>query len=794
MTPQTSTIAASAISATKEYGSGEDTVYALRDVSVDFYEGQFTAIMGPSGSGKSTLMHCIAGLDELTKGSAISDGTNLSTLKDKELTELRREKIGFVFQSFNLVPTLTANENIRLPLMLGNNKGDEAWIQKVIDTVHLQDRLTHRPSELSGGQQQRVAVARALASQPRIIFADEPTGNLDSITGAEILTFMRKAVDDLGQTIVMVTHDPVAAAYADRIIFLADGHIVNEMTEPTAERVLDLMKSIGHEAVFRIALKGILGRKARLILTSLAVILGTSFLAGTSVFSDTLNRTFDNLFSDVFKNVDAYVRSTQVIEADFGLEERQRITSDLVAIVEKVPGVRDASPDIQAFARIIGKNGKPLGSDGQGPPTFGSIGEEFAGALWTTAEGRWPVSSSEVVIDEASAKAGKYTLGDSVKVVAQSGSRSFTLVGIASYGDVRSPGGATFALFDPVTAAEFLTKPGYIDAILVSGDGSVSDTKLSAAIQAALPATAKTETLTGAEITAETQDQIGSALDFFGILLQTFSFIALGVGCFVIYNVLSISAAQRQRENALLRAIGASRKQITRAMLIEAIVVGLVGSVVGVVAGIGLSSGLSALLRALNIDIPSSGLVVSQSTVTSTIVIGLIVTVLSAILPARRAGKVPPLAAMRATALEIAEPGRKRLYVGLGSIALGLAIIVAVVVGASNTYLGLGILFVFIGTIVLGPIISRPVALFLGRPAAHFSGITGVMARQNSARNPKRTSRTASPVLIGVALVTAVTALAASIKGQINEVSLCNSKVTMQSLLTTNLLAASVRH
>jgi putative ABC transport system permease protein len=522
--------------------------------------------------------------------------------------------------------------------------------------------------------------------------------------------------------------------------------------------------------VFRIALKSILGRKARLILTSLAVILGTSFLAGTSVFSDTLNRTFDNLFSDVFKNVDAYVRSTQVIESDFGLEERQRITADLVAIVEKVPGVRDASPDIQAFARIIGKDGKPLGSDGQGPPTFGSIGEEFTGALWSTAEGRWPVGSTEVVIDEASAKAGKYVLGDTVKVVAQSGSREFNLVGIASYGDVRSPGGATFALFDSVTAAEFLTKPGYIDAILISGDGSVSDTKLSAAIQAALPATAKTETLTGAEITAETQDQIGSALDFFGILLQTFSFIALGVGCFVIYNVFSISAAQRQRENALLRAIGASRKQITRAMLIESIVVGLVGSIVGVVAGIGLSVSLTALLRALNIDLPSSGLVVSQNTVTSTIVIGLIVTVLSAILPARRAGKVPPLAAMRATALEIAEPGRKRLYVGLGSIALGIAIIVAVVLGASNTYLGLGILFVFIGTIVLGPIISRPVALFLGRPAARFRGITGVMARQNSARNPKRTSRTASPVLIGVALVTAVTALAASIKGQINDV------------------------
>jgi putative ABC transport system permease protein len=522
--------------------------------------------------------------------------------------------------------------------------------------------------------------------------------------------------------------------------------------------------------VFRIALKGILGRKARLILTSLAVILGTSFLAGTSVFSDTLNRTFDNLFSDVFKNVDAYVRSTQVIEADFGQEERQRISADLVSIVESVPGVRDASPDIQAFARIIGKDGKPIGSGGQGPPTFGSVGEEFTGALWSTAQGRWPTGPTEVVIDEASAKAGKYILGDSVKVVAQSGSREFTLVGIASYGDVRSPGGATFALFDSVTAAEFLTQPGFIDAILVSGDGSVSDAKLSQAIQNALPTTGKTETLTGAEITLETQDQIGSALDFFGILLKTFSFIALGVGCFVIYNVFSISAAQRQRENALLRAIGASRKQITRAMLIESVVVGLIGSIVGVVAGIGLSVSLTALLRALNIDLPSSGLVVSQNTITSTIVIGLIVTVLSAILPARRAGKVPPLAAMRATALEIAEPGRKRLITGLLSIALGLAIIGAVVAGASNNYLGIGILFVFIGTIVLGPIIARPVALFLGRPAARFRGVTGTMARQNSARNPKRTSRTASPVLIGVALVTAVTALAASIKGQIDDV------------------------
>jgi putative ABC transport system permease protein len=522
--------------------------------------------------------------------------------------------------------------------------------------------------------------------------------------------------------------------------------------------------------VFKIAIKGILGRKARLILTSLAVILGTAFLSGTSVFSDTLNRTFDNLFSDVFKNVDSYVRSSQVIEADFGQEERQRIPAELVDLVTKVPGVRDAVPDIQAFARIVGKDGTPLGSDGNGPPTFGGIAVDNESSLWTIDQGKFPNGPTEVALDKSSAEDGKYVIGDTVKVVAQSGSRDFTLVGVASYGDVRSPGGATFALFDPITAADFLAKPGFIDAILITGDGSVSDQQLATAINAALPATYKTETLTGEQITAETQDQIGSALDFFGILLSTFSYIALGVGCFVIYNVFSISAAQRQRENALLRAIGASRKQVTRAMLIESLAVGIVGSFIGLIAGVGLSKGLSAMLRALNIDLPSGGLVLTSSTVQQTLIVGVLVTVASAWLPARRAGKVSPLAAMRATALEVREPGRKRLIGGLSSIALGLAVIVWVISGADNKLLGIGILGVFIGTIVLGPLIARPVALFLGRPAARFRGITGVMARQNSARNPKRTSRTASPVLIGVALVTAVTALAASIKGQIDDV------------------------
>jgi putative ABC transport system ATP-binding protein len=238
-------IAARAEHATKVYGRGMTAVTALNDVTAEFERGRFTTIMGPSGSGKSTLMHCVAGLDTLSSGRVLIGDTDLSKLNDKDLTVLRRTKVGFVFQAYNLVPTLNALENITLPLDLAGHKPDQGWFDTVVTAVGLKDRLEHRPSELSGGQQQRVAVARALASRPEIIFADEPTGNLDSKSGAEILTFMRRAVDEFGQTIVMVTHDPVAAGYADRALYLADGRIVDEMEDPTAEAVLDRLKRFG---------------------------------------------------------------------------------------------------------------------------------------------------------------------------------------------------------------------------------------------------------------------------------------------------------------------------------------------------------------------------------------------------------------------------------------------------------------------------------------------------------------------------------------------------------------------
>ncbi|MFJ3211036.1 ABC transporter ATP-binding protein [Streptomyces flaveolus] len=235
--------AARVVDAAKVYGGGDTAVRALDGVSVDFPAGRFTAIMGPSGSGKSTLMHCAAGLDTLTSGAAHVGDTDLSTLDDRRLTLLRRDRVGFVFQAFNLVPTLTVAENITLPLDLAGRRGDAEWVDALIDVVGLRDRLHHRPAELSGGQQQRVAVARAFAGRPDVVFADEPTGNLDSRSGGEVLGLLGRTVRQTGRTVVMVTHDPVAAAHADEVVFLADGRLVDRMESPTADKVLDRMKA-----------------------------------------------------------------------------------------------------------------------------------------------------------------------------------------------------------------------------------------------------------------------------------------------------------------------------------------------------------------------------------------------------------------------------------------------------------------------------------------------------------------------------------------------------------------------
>ena len=519
--------------------------------------------------------------------------------------------------------------------------------------------------------------------------------------------------------------------------------------------------------MFRLSLKMTLARKGRLLLTSLAIILGTSFLAGTSIFSATVNSTFDRLFTDVFRDVDAYVRSTSSVDTGFG---EQRAPSPISALetILGVEGVSAAVGDMQSYARVIGKDGKPLGED-QGPPTFGGIASSSVAGLWNTESGRLPIGPKEVMLDRTTAEAGKFAIGDTVRVNALSGTREFSLVGIANYGDISSPGGATFALFDQPTASEFLLKPGFVDAFLIQGDGTLSDEALAKAIDSALSPSDKLETLTGAQITEETTSQIKTVLGFFTTFLTAFSFIALGIGCFVIYNVFSITAAQRQRESALLRAIGASRRQVTNSLLVEAVVIGLVGSTLGFIFGIGLSQALSALLNAIGLEIPTTGLTINSSAIFSTVLVGTIITTLSAILPALRSGRVPPLAAIRETALDVVTGMTRRMIIGLVFMILGVVALVASINGAEVIFLGLGVLAVFAGVLVLGPAISKPVAMLLGKPVARLRGITGAMSQQNAARNPKRTARTAAPVLIGVALVTSFTALAASIKSEIRE-------------------------
>ena len=522
--------------------------------------------------------------------------------------------------------------------------------------------------------------------------------------------------------------------------------------------------------MFKLALKGILARKGRLLLTSLAVILGTSFLAGTFIFSDTLTKSFKDLFATVFDGTDAYVRSSVVIEGDFGAEDRQRIPDSLTAEVATVPGVKTAASSVLGFARVIGKDGKPVGTEGNGPPNFGSSIAAEGEAFWKISDGRLPVNDHELALDTSTADKGGYQLGDTVKVVAQAGSREFTLVGVARYGDVSSPGGATFALFDLATAQSFVGRPGFIDAVVVRSDGSVSDAELADRIEAALPANSQTETLTGAEITKENQDAIEKGLSFFNIFLSVFSFIAMGVACFVIYNVFSITAAQRQRENALLRAVGAHRGQISRAMLLESVVVGIVGSLLGLIAGFGVSIALKGFLSALGAEFPSTTLQLLPRTIVLVIVLGTLVTVLSAILPARRGGRVSPLAAMRESAVEQVGSSRTRLVIGVIFAAVGGLGIAATLAGASFLLLGLGVMLVWTGVLILGPVLALVAARVIGSPVARGFKVTGKMAQGNASRNPKRTSRAAAPVLIGVALVTAVALMATTLKAQVRQI------------------------
>lgn len=518
--------------------------------------------------------------------------------------------------------------------------------------------------------------------------------------------------------------------------------------------------------MFRLAMRSVVARWPRLLLTALAIVASTSFLSGTFIFRDTIERTFDALFADVYERVDGYVQSSNSVENLFGLERRDRLPAEILDEIRAVPGVADAQAAVQGDAVVIAKDGTPI--ERPTAPTFGAAINEGELSVWRLAEGRLPDGGNDIVLDTLTAQDGGFALGDEVTVNADSGSRVFTLVGIVEYDDIISPGNATWALFDGKTAEEFIAKPGFIDAVLVLGDSSVSADQLVQRLADTLdPEVA--EALTSAEITAQTQSEIEKSLSFLTIFLSIFSFIALGVGMFVIYNVFSITAAQRQRENALLRALGANRRQITWSMMIEALVIGLFGSGVGLLGGVGLAAGIKRLLDAFDYVIPARGLAIEPRTVVVTLLAGTLASLLAALGPAIGAGRVPPVAAMSAAVLERVGSVRRRVVWAVISAVIGVGSIVNVMMGGDAVLLAVGVVGLFAAVLLLGPVMARPIARVIGAPVQRARGVTGTMARGNVQRNPRRTARTAAPVLIGVALVTGASVFAASIKEQIRD-------------------------
>ena len=519
--------------------------------------------------------------------------------------------------------------------------------------------------------------------------------------------------------------------------------------------------------MFRTTLKTLAARKLRLFTTSFAVLLGVAFMAGTLVLTDTIGKTFDKLFADANKGTDAYVRAEIAFDSDWFGDQRPRLDTTLVDAINEVDGVAAAEGHIEAYAQLVDKHGKPIGNPGMGAPVLGGVWlSNDALNPFELASGRAPQSDSEVVVDKGSADKGDLLLGDTTTVLTQAGPLSVTIVGIAKYGDTDSPGGASFTMFTPTAAQAYLTQPGEINAIKVVADPGVSESQLVDRISTIVPS--GTEVLTGAEITQEDQAAIKEDMSFFNIFLMVFAIIALFVGSFIIYNSFSILVAQRTKEMALMRAIGASRRQVTRSVLLEAGVVGLIASALGLAAGVGVAAGLKMLLSGIGIEIPAGGIVLTSKTVIVSTISGLGVSIASAVFPARKAAKVPPIAAMREVAVDQSSRSRRRIVngtiiTGLGALAMGAGLFG----GAGIAPVGLGAVLIFVGVAVLGPVLARPISRVIGAPLPRLKGVSGTLATQNAMRNPKRTSATAAALMIGVALVGFITILASSTKASV---------------------------
>jgi putative ABC transport system permease protein len=522
--------------------------------------------------------------------------------------------------------------------------------------------------------------------------------------------------------------------------------------------------------MWKVTWKGLLSHKVRFLLTALAVILGVSFISGTLVLTATIQKTFDDLFADINKGTDAAVRAHEVLSGDFGGGQRPNIPASLVAVVRKTPTVDAAEGNIQAYAQIVDKSGKAIG--GSGPPTFG-VGWDPNPKLnqFHIVVGHPPQADDEIVIDKQTADKGKLHVGDSVLVLTNQAPRHYQLVGIAKFGTVDSLAGASIVIFTPAQIQRVANVKNEFGQISVVAKPGVSQTQVAKDIETTLAANGQGqyEVITGKALTKETQDSVHKALGFITKGLLVFGFVALIVGMFIIYNTFSIVIAQRMREMALLRAIGASQRQVLGSVIGEAVAVGLIASAVGVAVGVLLSIGLKGLMNAIGFEIPGSGVVLRPSAVIIGVLVGLIVTVLSATVPARQAARVPPIAAMRAVALERPINIFRRVLIGGGIVALGLlSLFQGLFNGSGIALVGAGALLTLVGVFVLSPLFARQLARLLGVPLTKIKGIVGNLSRENAARNPRRTATTGAAVMIAVSLVGFITIFAASANASIS--------------------------
>lgn len=514
-----------------------------------------------------------------------------------------------------------------------------------------------------------------------------------------------------------------------------------------------------------------LAHKFRLISTSISVLIGVAFLAGSMLLIDTLGESFDNLVTDINEGVDVVVRSDDMIESGFN-EVRGRIDESLVETVRGIDGVAEAEPTVEGYAQLIDAAGDPVGDPAQGAPTIGvnwSDAEELNQV--TLVEGSAPRAPNEVVIDRHTADDNGFAVGDSVTVLLQVPPEEFTISGIVTFGETDSLLGASLAIFELSTAQRVLGTPGKISSITVAAESGVSQQELSDRIAAAMPA--GIETITGEESIDELQTDISDALGFFNTFMTIFALIALFVAAFIIYNTFSILVAQRTKETALLRALGAGRRQVIGSVLFEAIIVGLIASGLGIVAGLGVAEGLKQLLSALGFDIPASGLVFEPSTAYNALIAGVTITTISALIPAFRASRTSPLAALREASVDDSALSHSRMIFGALFLAASLGLLFLGLftnAGQRLFSIGLGAAGVFVAVAALGPVVARPFARVVGAPLARLRGLPGELAQENGMRNPRRTATTAAALMVGVGLVSAIAIFAASTTRSVDKI------------------------